>query len=176
MSVQTTYGTTMTVAVPGQLSDNGAIDVMPMYNGEASAEIAFGRAVIFGSTTAALHNKALLPSAETDLVAGLVIFTHAYTRGTSTSDLGDTGVRPGGALSVLRKGRMWVTAGSDVVANASRLWVRAVAGAPPEFLGGLEDADDATDMIDCTAQGVFRTTGLQGTLVEIEVDFSREPT
>jgi len=176
MAVQTTYGTDMTAAVAGQVSDAGAIDVMPMYNGEASAEIAFGRAVIFGATTVALHNKALLPSVESDLVAGIVMFTHAYTRGTSTSDLGDTGVRPGGALSVLRKGRIWVVAGSDVVANASRLWVRAVAGAPPEYLGGCEDADDSTDMIDCTAQGVFRTTGLQGTLVELEVDFSREPT
>ena len=176
MSVQTSYGATMTAAVAGQLSDNSVPDVMPMYNGEASAEIAFGRAVIFGGTTVALHNKALLPSVETDLVAGIVIKTDQYTKGTSTSDLGDTGVRPGGALSVLRKGRIWVVAGSDVVANASRLWVRAVAGSPPEYLGGCEDADDSTDMIDCTAQGVFRTTGLQGVLVELEVDFSREPT
>jgi hypothetical protein len=176
MSVQTTYGATMTVAVAGQVSDNGAIDVMPMFNGEASAEIPFGRAVIFDGTAAADHNSALLPAAETNLVAGIVMFTHQYTRGTSTSDLGDTGVRPGGALSVLRKGRIWVVAGTDVLANASRLWVRAVAGGDPEFLGGCEDADDSTDMIDCTAQGVFRTTGLQGTLVELEVDFSREPT
>jgi hypothetical protein len=172
MSAQTTYGDTMTAAIAGQLADNGEHDVMPMYNEEASAEIAFGRAVKFGTNA----NGALLPTAETDVIAGIVMHTHAYTRGWDDADLGDTGVKPDAALSVLRKGRIWVTVEDDVVANVSRLWVRAVAGGDPEFLGGLLDADDGTDTVDCTNQGVFRTTASAGGLAILEVDFVNRPT
>lgn len=172
MSAQATYGVTMTRGIEGQLADNSTFHAEPFYSEEASAEIAFGRAVKFGTNI----NGVLLPTAETDLIAGILMHSNEYTRGFDGADLGTTGVKPGAKMNVLRRGRILVKCKSVVVANVSRLWVRAVAGAPPEYLGGLEDADDSTDMIDCTAQGVFRESGAVDDLVILEVDFTREPT
>lgn len=170
MSVQTSYGTTMTAAIEGALADNGAHDVKPMYNEEASAEIAFGRAVKFGTNA----NGALLPAAESDVIAGIVLHSNAYTTGTSTSDLGTTGLRPDATLSVLRKGRVWVTVEDGCVVG-DRLWIRAVGSTPPEYLGGVNSADDSTDMVDCTKQGVFLTACSAGGLAILEVDFTNKP-
>jgi len=167
MSVQTTYGTTLTVAIEGALADTGAHDVKPMYNAEASAEIAFGRAVKFGSA----DNAALLPSAEGDKVLGIVLHANAYTVGSTDAQLGTTGLKPGVTLACLRKGRIWAKPKGGVT-RGERLWVRAVGSTPPEYLGGLESADDSTDMIDCTAQGVWMTSCADGGLAILEVDFT----
>lgn len=174
MSVQTTYGTTLTAALEGALADNGAHDAVAVYNGEASANIAFGRAVKFGAN----DFSAVLPSAESDKIRGIVIRSDAYSTGTD-GDLDQTagtgGLRPGAMMAVLRKGRVWAMA-RTAVTPGDRLWVRAVSsGTGFEVLGGLEDADDSTDMIDCTAQGVWLTTTAQGSLGILEVDFTNKP-
>lgn len=169
MSVQTSYGVTRTIGIEGQLADNGPHDVVPMFNGEASAKIPFGRAVKWNGTDGL---SAKLPAAETDDIAGIVIHANQYTVG-SDGELTSTGLIPGAMMSVLRKGRVLVMARSAVVAGVSRLWVRAVsAGTGFEVLGGLEDADDSTDMIDCTACGVWLDTAAQGALARLEVDFT----
>lgn len=176
MAVQTSYGVTLTAALEGALADNGAHDAVAVYNAEASAAISFGKAVKFGATDFA----ALLPAAETDKVMGIVIRHDAYSTGPDGDLKTDgtewtNGLRPGAMLSVLRKGRIWAIA-RTAVAPGDRLWVRCTsAGSGHEFLGGLEDADDGTEMIDCTAQGVWLTTAAQGALAILEVDFTNKP-
>ena len=81
-----------------------------------------------------------------------------------------TGLLPGAIMNVLRKGRIWVVCESGCDPD-DRLWVRAVAGAG-EYLGACENADDSTDTIDCTGQGVWRTTAAAGELAVLEVDFT----
>jgi hypothetical protein len=175
-SVQTSYGTTLTKAIEGALADSGAHDVIVKYNGEASAAIAFGRAVKFGAT----DNAALLPAAETDKICGIVLHTDQYSTGEGGELKQDgtewtNGLRPGAVMSVLRKGRIWVKP-RTAVTPGDRLWVRAVsAESGVEFLGGLEDADDSTDTIDCTAQGVWLDTAAAGVLARLEVDFTNKP-
>lgn len=170
MSVQTSYGVSMTKAIEGALADTGAHDVVALYNEEASAKIPFGRGVCFGTE----DNGALLPASETDKVVGIVIHANQYTTG-SDGELTSDGLIPGAVMSVLRKGRVWVMA-RTAVTPGDRLWVRAVSSDTGfEVLGGLEDADDGTDMIDCTAQGVWRTTAAQGELAVLEVDFVNKP-
>jgi hypothetical protein len=176
MSVQSSYGTTLTSAIEGALADSGPHDVITKYNAEASAAISFGKAVKFGAT----DNAALLPAAETDKICGIVLHTDQYSTGSDGELKQDgtawtNGLRPGAAMSILRKGRVWAVA-RTAVAPGDRLWVRAVAsGSGHEFLGGLEDADDSTDTIDCTAQGVWLTTAAQGALAILEVDFTNKP-
>lgn len=171
MSVQTSYGVTRTIAIEGQLADNGPHDVIPLFNGESSAKINFGRAVKWNGTDGL---SAKLPAAESDIVAGIVVHANQYSTG-SDGELTSTGLIPGAMMSVLRKGRVWVMARTAVVAGVSRLWVRAVSSETGyEVYGGLEDADDGTDTIDCTACGVFLDTGAQGALVRLEVDFTNE--
>lgn len=169
MSVQTTYGFGFTAAIEGQLADSGPHDIMVMRNDEASAEMPFGRAVKFGSTSDGF--SALVPAAEADIIAGIVIHSYEYD---PTYDLGDDGVLPGRYVQVLRKGRIRVRL-EDAVQVADRGWVRAVAGAG-ELLGGILPADDGTDTIDCTNQIVFLEAGATDDIVTVEVDFTNRPT
>lgn len=166
MSVQTSVSQNMTAAFAGMVSSGRDADYLPMRNNEASAEIAFGRGVVFERSTD--DDGALLPAAETDKPAGIVAHHHAYAK---TTELGTTGLKPGAIMNVLRKGRIWVVC-EDGCVPGDRLWMRAVAGGDPEFLGGLNNADDGTDMIDCTGQGVWLTTASAGGLAELEVDFT----
>ncbi len=166
---QTSYSSNMAKGFAGMLADGSRADIITMRNVEASAEIAFGLAVKYGGTSDDLGAK--LPAAETDKIAGIVVHTHSYNK---TNQLGTTGVKTGELLNVIRKGRILVTA-QTAVAPGDRLWVRAVAGGA-EVLGGLEDADDSTDMIDCTNQGVWMTTAAAGELAWLEVDFTNDAT
>lgn len=170
MSVQTTYSDARAKGVQGQLlSDPAQSSIYSRFNAEASAEIAMGRAVKFGATDDAV----LLPAAETDKIFGIVLHTDRYDNGPN-GELGTTGLKPKAMMDVLRRGRVLVVC-EDGCAPGDRLWVRAVAGGDPEFLGGLNNADDSTDMVDCTKQGVWMTTATAGGLAELEVDFTNEP-
>lgn len=168
--VQTTYGFGFTAAIEGQLADSGFHEVWAMRNDEASAEIPFGRAVKFGSASDGASCK--LPAAETDVIAGIALFSYAYDK---TYDLGDDGILPGRMVQVLRKGRVKVRLEDQVTTIGTRGWVRAVAGVG-ELIGGILPADDGTDTIDCTGQIVFLEAGAAGAIVTAEVDFTNRPT
>lgn len=169
MALQTTYALSpaFTVAIEGALADNSEFQAIAKFNGEASLHIPFGRAVKFGAS----DNAALLPAAETDKVCGIVMHANQY----DSVELTSTGIAPGAMLNILRKGRLWVMA-RTAVTPGDRLWVRAVSSDTGfEVLGGLEDADDSTDTIDCNGQGVWLTTAAQGALAVLEVDFTNKP-
>lgn len=180
MAPQTTYSDTPAVAFAGMVADGCAPDIVTMVNSESSAEIPFGVGVEKNSTTVPRTCK--LPNAETDVISGLVVHSHAYARGRqgAQGELGDTGVKPGGVLNILRRGRMWarldITQATPTIDG--RGWIRAVA-AGDEVLGAVASADDSTDTVDCTKQIVFRSgpiTGADGVLlVLVEVDFTNEP-
>ena len=173
MGVQTTYGTHQSIAFAGMLADSSDDhDIKPMINREVSAEIAFGRAVKFGSTTD--ETSALLPDSENAKIAGILCHSHGYTHGYTGADLGDIGLKPGSVMNVLRKGRVWVIVEDDTLIG-DRLWVRGQADGDPEFLGGLCVADDSTDTVDCTNQGVFVSAASAGGLAILEVDFTNKP-
>lgn len=164
---QTTYADSYTKAFAGMLADGTDAVIESAQSAEASAEIRFGVAVEYG-----LERQATLPEAQTDKVHGIVLFSHAYSKGT-LGELGDTGLKPNAAMSILRRGKVWVTCPTGC-AIGDRLFVRAVA-AGLEFLGACENAADSTDMVDCTKQGVFRTAASAGGLAVLEVDFVSEP-
>jgi hypothetical protein len=175
--VQISYGTAMTRAVEGALADNGEHLVDAYYNQEASARIAFGRAVKRGT----VDGGAKLPSSENDVIAGIVLHTDDYQVGSGAGELYQAGtawtngVGTGGKLSVLVKGTIWAVA-RTAVTPGDRLWVRAVSSeSGTEFLGGLEDADDSTDTIDCTKQGQWLDTAAAGELARLRVDFTAKP-
>lgn len=172
MGVQTTFTYNFTPAIEGALADDGPHDIIPMRSKEASAEIAFGRCVKpEGSTDDA---GALFPTAESDVIVGITVHSNAYAVGTG-GNLGDTGMKPGAIMNVLRKGRIWARCEDGCSAFTDRLWVRAVGSTPPEYLGGCTADDDGTDTIDCTKQGVWLTTAAAGELAVLEVDFTNKP-
>lgn len=180
-SKQTAYNDAMAVGFAGQLLAEFGDGIVSMMNSEASLEMAFGMAVKFGGV-AGNNQSAKIPTAETDKICGIVLHTHAY----GDADLGQganggaatvrPGVKPGKMINVLRKGRVRVIV-EDAVSPGDRLWVRAVsAGDGVEFLGGALPADDGTDTVDCTNQGVFLTAAGAGELAVLEVDFTNDAT
>ncbi len=178
MSVQTSISTAPAIGYAGML-DSGPCDIVTGISGESSASIPFGKAVVWDPSGPVSDYHVTLPANQSDKVRGLVVHSHAYARAWTDADavvhgqLDGTGLLPGTSLSLLRKGRMLVVAAS-AVSPGDRLYVRRTAGVG-ETLGALEDAADSTDMIDCTAQGVWLTTAAAGDLAWIEVDFTNEP-
>lgn len=170
MSVQTSYSNNMSAAYAGQLIDTIPGGVTTMVNAEASATMVFGRAVAF--TPSSTHDKqASIPANADDKIAGILLRSHAY----GISPYGDLdqaggGILPDGQLNVLRQGTVWAVC-EDGCSPGDRLWVRRVAAGDPEFLGGLNSADDSTDTIDCTTQGVWLTTAAAGGLAKLQVNF-----
>lgn len=159
-------------------------DIFTLKNVEVSASIAFGRAVVFKTASPASNLDALLPAAQADLVAGIVFHQHGYMPAFQTTDIDGNvvvngemdavGLVPGTLMGVLRKGKILVVC-EDGCAVGDRLFVRAISGAPPEFLGGLNNAADASDMIDCTKQAQWLTSATAGGLAILSVDFLNKP-
>lgn len=171
MAVQTTYPSSLTARIAGQLADSGAHDIVAMVNREASASIPFGRVVMFGSTTDPTSMKVF--AAETSIAAGILLHSYEYD---PTYDLDSTGLKAGRPGQVLRKGRVIVLL-EDAVTIGQRGYVRGTAGAGGgELVGGILPADDGSDTADCTNQIVFLESGSAGDLVMVEVDFTNRPT
>lgn len=175
MTMQTTYEVEPDKALEGQVDAKTLRDgdFKTAYNGEASAKILFGRGVIWGSATDGKVAK--LPSAETDKVMGITAHSHNYDTGPNGNldpDPTTGGVRPGVKLSVLRRGVIVVKVRTGC-APGDRGWVRAVAGGG-EWLGAIENADDSTDMIDCTGQIEFLEYAAANGLARVAVDFANK--
>jgi hypothetical protein len=175
MTVQSSFSNGPAIGYAGTLDSNLAHDVITMKNAEASASIAFGRAVKFKDTVST-DKDAVLPALETDTILGIVLRSDTYgvawtdLSGNTYGQLDSTGVKPGAFMNVLRRGRVLVVC-EDAVEAGDKLWVRAVAGGDPEFLGGLNNADDSTDMIDCTSKGTWLTSASAGGLAWLDVNF-----
>jgi hypothetical protein len=173
MPVQTSVSDMPSAAFAGLLVGTQHT-IIGMRNAHASAEMVPGRGVVFkaGGTT---DQDATLPAAETDKLAGIVVHSDVYDRtytladGSTAGELGTTGYKVGAMVNVLRRGQIWAVC-EDGCAPGDKLWVRAVAGADPEFLGGLNNADDSTDMIDATAVGTWLTTASAGGLAVLSVN------
>lgn len=175
MTVQSTFSDAPAIGFAGTLDSNLAHDVITMKNAEASTSIAFGRAVKFKDTVTS-DKDAVLPAAETDKVLGIVLRADTYAvawtdlDGTVHGQLDADGIVPGAFMNVLRRGRVLVVC-EDAVEAGDPLWVRAVAGGDPEFLGGLTNADDSTDTIDCSTKGMWLTSASAGGLAWLDVNF-----
>lgn len=171
MNVQTTYSDKPAIGYVGMLDSNVAHDIITLKNAEASASIAFGLAVKFKDTVTT-DKDAVLPAAQADLVIGVVAHSHNYAAawtdvgtGTTYGELDATGVKPGGFLNVLRRGRILVTCASGCEAG-DKLFVRRAGGT----LGELNNAASGTDMIDLSTKGTWLTTASAGGLAWLDLN------
>jgi hypothetical protein len=164
MTAQSTYSQLRTQGIEGQLADSGPNEVTAMRNDEASAEMAFGIAVKFASTTDERSAK-LLTAITGEIVAGILHHSHQY----ADTALGTTGVKAAEQLNILRRGRILVAC-EDGCNVGDRLFIRAVATGG-EKAGALRASADASDTIDSQGQGVWRTSAAAGGLAVLEVDF-----
>jgi len=183
MSLQTTYPTAPPQGFSGQLI--GAIedqDIIPAINREVTASIGFGRGVVFKTSSPTTDQDVLFPAAQSDIVAGIVIHFDQYPRAFTTTDLtgasvtigqlDGTGLIPGTQMAILRRGKILVTCDSGC-AVGDRLFVRSANNV--STVGGLGNAADASNMIDCTKQAVWMSSAVAGGLAELWVDFVNKP-
>lgn len=173
--MQTSYSQQPALGFSGQLDRRHPHSTLTVKNTEASASINFGLAVKRnGSPTTDLD--VLLPAAESDAVLGFVIREQTYARvwtdqdGNQVGQLDSNGLVPDTLMNVATMGRMLVQCDSGCTAGDG-LWVRAVATGS-ERLGAPEDADDSTDMIDCTTQAKWETSASAGGLAWLRFDFT----
>lgn len=192
MPIQTTVAAAPALAFAGMLADDAQNDTISMVNNEAtgsgsqssatlSTSMPFGVAVTFmNSPTTDL--SANFPHATTDVVAGIVVHKHNYERqwlltdGTLAGELDARGVVTGISLTVLRRGRIWVSP-PMAVSVGQRLYVRAIANAAISYqLGSCENAADSSNMIACTTLGQWLTsTPSANQFAKLEVDFTVKP-
>lgn len=175
MTVQTTFSRDPAIGYAGMLDSNVDHDILTMVNAEASASIAFGKGLVFkGSATT--DKDAVLPSAQTNPVAGILAHSHNYaaawtdvTSGTTYGELDGTGLKPGAELNVVRRGRILVVCASGC-ALGDKLYIRSTAGSG-KVVGDLENAADATNMIDVSTKGTWLTAASAGGLAWLDVNF-----
>lgn len=180
MANQTTYDILPAIGFSGMQAVPDRNDYLALKNVEASASIPFGVAVKLKTSSPDSDLDALLPAAETDVIVGIVAFSQTYDRawidadGVTHGDLDATGLRPGSIMQVATRGRLLVQCDTGCKPG-DHLWVRAVAGAG-ERLGACENADDSTDMIDCTNVGLWLTTAVADGLAWLQFDFTGDMT
>lgn len=170
--MQTTAKSTMTVAFAGMLADMSARDVRSYVNVEG-AEVPFGVCVaMVADASTNSKGTAELPDAATDKeeLVGIVVHSHAY----GVAELGTTGIKDASMLSVLNRGKIWVTS-ETTAAVGDRGHVRYAAGAGGTQLGAIRNASVVNETIDATKAIRYLTavTSAPG-LALVEVDFSVE--
>lgn len=177
MGAQTTYSFQPAIGYAGSLDRSRPHATLTMKNVEASASMPFGSAVCRDLVSPASDMSALQPALESNKVAGIILREDTYARtwtdadGTVNGQLDGTGLIPGTMFTCVTMGRMLVKCDSGCVPGDG-LWVRAVAGAG-EALGALENADDSTDMIDCTKYATWETTASADGLAWLSFDFTK---
>ncbi len=134
--MQSSVNTYMDVGLPGQLADIGPHDIVTKIN-TSGAAIGFGLFVTKGST----DGSAVLPDATGEVTGkvglGVTVRTLHIVSGTGYADKG--------AMSVIKKGRVYVQVEDDVIAETAA-FVRFVAG-DGEQLGAFRSDADTADAV-----------------------------
>jgi len=162
MSAQTSYVAAFVKGYAGMPADGGPKDALGRTN-ESATEIPFGCGVVFGATDATVKP----PGATTDIAAGICLAQMAYQPG---AQLGTSGVARYAEATILRAGRVLLTAEEDVV-KGDRLHMRAVAGAGGSVLGAFRKTKVDGETIDVSTQVQVLTAATAGNVFVAEVDF-----
>jgi hypothetical protein len=170
--MQTEVLSAMPIAVPGMLADlhtDEDGDVVSAFNEEASDEIPFGVMVKGGTADDSVKNLATTA----DLLKGVVVFANYFDK---PIQLGDTGLKPGVAFGLLRRGHIYVRV-EDAVTPASEVHVRVTTGgsngygdAGAETAGAFRGSDDGGDTIDITAFAKYLTSADVGEIAVVSID------
>ncbi|MGN6103649.1 MAG: structural cement protein Gp24 [Kofleriaceae bacterium] len=173
--MQTSYDFQPPIGFAGTLDYKRPHSDLTVRNAETAVSIPWGAAVK-RKAAATSDLDVTFPSAEADRILGIVIREQTYARvwtdqdGNKVGQLDGNGLVPGTLMAIATMGRMLVQCVTGCKAGDG-LWVRAVAG-PGEELGSLANADDGTDMVDCTSQGRWQTSTTPGGLAWLEFDFT----
>ena len=172
MTLQSSYTLTPGTYLLGTV-DAGPRTITTAKNANASASIPIGSPVSFKPSGATSDIDATTPVAA-DKIMGISCHADALSRSWTDEngvhgDLDATGVLVGSFFPVLRMGRIFVTC-TTVCAPGQPLFV-AVQSAGAYTAAGQMGNVTATNAIDCTGQGQWRTTATAGAGAWVEVNF-----
>lgn len=160
--MQTVYLDYMKAGFPGMKADSSDVDdVRTHASGEAATEIPFGVVV---AKKAATDVGVVLPTALADVLLGVVVHSHDYAKG---YELGSVGLKPQASLSVMNKGKIYVTVEDAVVAGNRAFSRYAGAGQKGAFRGAAV-ANETVELKGCR----YLTSAAAGGLAVLEVDFN----
>lgn len=155
MAVQTTYGAAMAEAIAGMLWDMRNVTV-ESYAAEGGS-IPFGSAVVPGTD---VRKQVKLPTAAGQGFRGIALREDAHSQDATT---GVAQYLVTEAVSVLRKGAVWVPTAGAVAEGATAYYINSGADA-----GKWDDVDDGTT--DPATTGTFRTATTGSGLAVVEID------
>lgn len=167
----TTY-TEQLAAYAGMIADlsDGKV-IKTARNSEVSSEIPFGAVVVRDTdslTPGTVVQNVKLPSTGGQRFYGVVVHSHNYENGPNGS-LGLTGVKPDGALSIMRRGYIYANT-EDAATEGNAAFVRYTANGVGKNPGNIR-SDGDTSKADKAPGITFRTTTVvAGDLVLLEVD------
>lgn len=171
-------------AFAGMAADNGSGDVVSGFSEEASAQLAFGTGVAFGTAPKGVKNMASSGS----VINGVVEHSFFHAPGTF-GDLGATGLNPNASVRVKRRGRVWVALDPTQADGATPLsltkgdrgFCRYSAGSGSNTqLGAWSNVTDSGHNLDATKQvefvdGVIVVAPDGSNIALVDVDFANKP-
>lgn len=144
-------------AIAGLIADASDNQIVSAFNAEAAAVIAFGLGVVNPGN----EREAKLPAGGGDIFMGVNVFDFEHQPDTGGFDLvsgASGGIKPKGALKVLREGRIWVVCDPNIGAvtpYADRAHLRHTVNGPANKVGAFVNAADGGNTIDLTKLIVF---------------------
>ena len=137
-------------AIAGMIADTREHDIVSAFNAEASAVIDFGKGVASNGT----ERTAVLPDG-TKPFMGVTVFDFDHQPDTGGFDLvsgASGGIKPKGALKVLREGRIWVRvdSGLTIVPYTDRGYLRYTVNGAGTAVGNFTNANDGGKTTDVT--------------------------
>lgn len=118
MTAQQTSVAYQTEGLPGTFADLAPSYVVSRTNEEAVNEMPFAVAVKLGTDP---NTQCKLLAAQADVVHGVVVHSHAYAKPT---ELGDTGLKTGVSVGIMRKGVIRVQCSEAIVVDTSAVRIR----------------------------------------------------
>jgi hypothetical protein len=164
MPVQTSYTYDFPVAFAGMLADINDNQIVTAVL-EGAVNIPFGVAVKHGTS----DDGYVLPSASTDLIAGIAVHSHSRDNlGFASLTPASAGVKPAQNFNLLRRGSVYVLVEQAVNAH-DVVFFRYVAGAGGTQLGAFrKDVDTATAAQIKGAR--YLTSALAGGIAKVSFD------
>ena len=165
---QTSVSDKMITGFDGMIADVSMSDVDGhKINGEASAEILFGRAVVRGSTDQEVLRPHTDAATSAPLFDGVVVHSHAYAK---PEELGDDGLKPTVVVMTLQRGRI-LTTPEEAVSPGDAVRFRAVVTGNEEA-GAFRTTADGTDCVNISQLARWITSGDTNTPAWLEIDMT----
>ncbi len=173
-SVQTSYSINTVVALRGMLADVNDAQIVTGILADPDSTAAAPAGIMVSYIDAPASDQVQFVDAALGStggkIAGVIVHTHATDTIGLQTETTDLLFKQGSALSLLTKGRIYVTSELDVV-QGDPVYYRTIANGGNTTLGQFTNADDGSNT-ELLKGARFETTGTAGTPVVLSFDIN----